>query len=124
MKLFNEFINETIDPAEATNPYDSIMTIGEGRRKVAFISSIGIDEVEPLIKKLGLSKIEVEKSGSWIVFTPFARKDAQDLLKIANKYNGILAHNAQDVDSREIGRILGYTKDSVEKYIERNKNTK
>jgi len=121
-------IREAISPSEAYNDEDSIQTVIDGKRNLGFIAlkntTIPNEDFWKLIKQYDLETIEVPSNpfGALIYFRKGAEKEAKELRDIAEKYEGFLAYDASDEDSSRIGELLGYRKEDVDAYIEKNKN--
>ena len=123
-------IKESINPLEANNVIKSIETIIKGKRCVSFIVSLSSNEkffVAKMIKKHHLSSLKVPSNphGAWIIYKPECEESAIKLRDIAEVYDGYLDSHDADDDTREIGRILNYDRDSVEEFINKmNKQRK
>jgi len=115
-------LSEEISAKEAYDSYDSIKTIIDGKRDVAFIVLNNIVN-RLLISLKSLKKIKVQSSTetNYIVYREGSEKEAQELYDIAMKYGGSLSYEASEEDSRRIGQILGYKQDDIEDYIKHNK---
>lgn len=116
---------ETIRSSEAYGTEKSIQTILDWKRNVAFVI---IDQkiYGDLIFKLGqegINTIKVPNSkgfNTYIFYRPVARKNALELLSIAEKYNGFLPSDANKypVDIiRRIGQLLEYDPNDIEDFI-------
>ena len=127
-----DILLESIKASEAYSDEGSIQTVIDGKRKLGFAvleasSNMTAKEIEELFKKGKLETIEVKgnPSDARIYYNPRmqgAKEDALELKKIAEKYGGYLAYNASDKDSRRIGELLGYDKEDIDAYIEKNKH--
>jgi hypothetical protein len=123
---FQSFLNETIRAVEAQRNENSIQTVIDGKRDLAFITIIGSTIPESviwdMIKKGGLKTIELpeNKHKAYIVFRPGAEKQAKELADIANKYGGYLSWEATEEESRRIGELLDYDKQDIDWYINKN----
>lgn len=115
-------LKEEISAKDAYNEYDSVKTIIDGKRDVAFTTLDNIS-TKALIFMNGLKKIKLQ-SGNYIVYRKGAEKMAEELLNIANKYGGTLHYDASEEDSRRIGQILNYHPSEIEDYIQHNKKIK
>lgn len=118
-KLLRESINEIISASDAYNCYDSIMTIVNNRRNVGFVVMLRPDEIK-LIKDNGIHAMKVPSNpnNAYIIYNDNGKQDALELLDIAEKYDGYLAHNATEAESRRIGQLLGYKESDIDEYIE------
>jgi GH24 family phage-related lysozyme (muramidase) len=59
-----------------------------------------------------------------IVYREGYRQNAEELAKIANKYNGYLSANATYEDSKRIGELLEYEPEDIQNYLKKNYNGK
>ena len=118
-------LKEEISAKEAYTEYDSIKTVADGKRDVAFTTLY-----EPLSKLLvlmnGLKKIKVvsDDEVNYIVYREGSEDKAKELLRIAKKYGGLLHYEATEEDSRRIGQLLNYNSDEIEEYIDHNRKIK
>jgi hypothetical protein len=117
-----KILREEISAKEAYNEYDSIKTIVNGKRDVAF-TTLENPTTKFLIFINGLKKIKVESEDetNYIVYKKRSEDLAKELLSIANKYGGKLRFDATEEDSRRIGQILNYNPKEIEDYILHNK---
>jgi len=122
-----EKINEYIDPLEATTFVGSVQTIVDGKRDVGYIAlkNIPKDEIEQiktLVSDNNLKILSVKGDQKpTIIYKADKESEAKELKDIAEKYNGYLSIKATEEESRRIGEILGYSKESIDKYIEKHK---
>jgi hypothetical protein len=120
-------MNEDIDPLEATTFVGSVQTIVDGKRDVGYIAlkNIPKDEIEQiktLISDNNLKILSVKGDQKpTIIYKADKESEAKELKDIAEKYNGYLSIKATEEESRRIGEILGYSKESIDKYIEKLK---
>jgi hypothetical protein len=129
LKLKVEFwnsknLNENIDPSEAYSNIDSIQTIVDGKRNVAFVVEKGDtpknwERVAKMVSDNGLKSVYVKGNPhhAYVVYIPEAEKTAMELKTIAEKYNGYLASNATAEDTRRIGQLLNYDPEQIELFI-------
>jgi hypothetical protein len=124
-----EKINEDIDPLEATTFVGSVQTIVDGKRDVGYIAlkNIPKDEIEQiktLVSDNNLKILSVKGDQKpTIIYKADKESEAKELKDIAEKYNGYLSIKATEEESRRIGEILGYSKESIDKYIEKHKTS-
>ena len=118
---FDEDINEDISRDEASSNIGSIKTIADGKRNIGFISWMD-DEIEELLKKNNIKSIKVPSNpyGAYIIYKPGAEAQANELLAIAEKYNGFLSVKATKKDSIRIGQLLGYKQSDIDAYVQKN----
>jgi hypothetical protein len=119
MGTINEEISEDIDAKEAYTEYNSVKTIIDGKRDIAF-TTLFSPIVSIMIRLNGLKKMKLPQSDNYIVYRKDAIDKAKELYDIANKYGGFLHYDATEEDSRKIGKLLGYKESDIEKYIEHN----
>jgi hypothetical protein len=121
-QILKEELSEEIKASEAYSDHNSIKTIVDGKRDVAFIKSSTYNYL--MCKYYGLKVIKVPDSPNYIVYKKGAEDRANELLDIANKYGGFLHWQATDEDSRRIGQLLGYNQEDIEDYIKNSKKNK
>jgi len=116
---------ETIRSSEAYNLKDSIQTLLDWQRSVAFVDIIP-SVSDDLIFKLGQEGINTMKVPNnknfnlYILYRPAARKNALELLSIAQEYGGILPSTLDQAPAeviRRIGQLLEYDPDDIESFI-------
>lgn len=121
-QILKEELSEEIKANEAYSDYNSIKTIVDGKRDVAFVKKSTY--IYLLSKYHGLKVIKVPNSDNYIIYKKGAEDQANELLDIANKYGGFLHWQATDEDSRRIGQLLGYNQEDIEDYIKNSKKNK
>jgi len=120
-------INEDIDPLEAITIVGSVQTIVDGKRDVGYIvlkhsSKDEIEQIKTLVSDNNLKIQPVRGEQKPIIIYKAGNESAvKELKDIAEKYNGYLSYKATEEESRRIGEILGYSKESIDKYIEKIK---
>jgi hypothetical protein len=120
-------INEDIDPLEAITIVGSVQTIVDGKRDVGYIvlkhsSKDEIEQIKTLVSDNNLKIQPVRGDQKPIIVYKAGNESAvKELKDIAEKYNGYLSYKATEEESRRIGEILGYSKESIDKYIEKIK---
>ena len=112
-------INEEIDAKDAYSEEGSLKTLLSGRRNVAFI--VVNDQLRKLLEKRKFHIILVRPCDnrlSWwsIVHNSDGRENAIRLYKIAREKHGYIGDNTPS-EAMEIGRILGYSENSIREYI-------
>ena len=123
--LINEnqlnLIKETIRPSEAYDDIGAVRTVCNGKRGLAFITldSDRTNEIRMMALDADLHAVHVPSNphNAFIVYNPKYEKQAHELLKIAEKYDGYLDAYATEEDTREIGRLLEYDPNDVEEFI-------
>jgi hypothetical protein len=109
-------VTEEIHPREAHDDYSSLKTIINGKRDVGFLELT--KEMEPKIIKhnLGVIPVRMTSQKTMMAIIYRDRPKAYKLYEYTKKYNGYLTDRTP-IEAREIGRILGYTEQSIEEYI-------
>lgn len=124
VKSLQQFLNEAIRSEEAHRDADAIQTVIDGKRGLGFIALIGAtidrDLFWTLVKEHGLKTMKVPSNPyeGYIYYRKRYEKSAKELLEIAERYGGFLAHNATKEETRRIGQLLGYEKRDIDKYIQ------
>jgi hypothetical protein len=108
-----------IDASEAYNDSDAIRTFVDGRRDVAFITTSHERDIDFHITT-GLKRIKVTRPPGaipgFVLYRDKAKANAMMLLEILNRHNGY-ANDKTPEEAMEIGRLLGYTEESIRKYV-------
>ena len=121
-------IKESIPASEATNQIDSILTVLDGKRNLAFIT---FGDLNPANKETAtklinsdpsLNSIHVKKSPymGFVIYREGHEKEAQELANLANRYGGYLSKDATKEDSIRIGQLLDYDPQDIQDYINKN----
>jgi hypothetical protein len=116
-------IVETIRAADAYNDASAIQTVIDGERDLGFItlrgSTLSKEEIIKRIKNGGLRMLSVpdNPNEAYIYYLPGARKKAEELAAIANRYGGYLSYQASADETRRIGELLGYHPDDIQSYV-------
>lgn len=115
---------EDIDPSEAYTNIDSVQTIIDGKRNVAFVVEKGDtpqnwEKVTKMVADNRLKSVYVKGNphNAYVIYTPEAEKIAMELKTMAEKYDGYLASNATAEDTRRIGQLLDYDPEQIEQFI-------
>ena len=129
--------NKRYSIAESVSPPDGIYReewlfdqMQKGKKDIQFLvlKHPGIDtsEEQGILKKareLGYGEIKVDKGdGEAVVIhrnSPRAKKKAKRLVQIANGHGGYLADRTAE-EAREIGELLDYAKEDIDRYVKRN----
>lgn len=127
LPTFDEFITESIRAEEAHRDKGAIQTVIDGKRDMGFITlktavDLSRDEFWNLVKahNLGTIKLPENQFEAYIFYNKGAEKKAKELAKIANKYGGFLSYEATKQESKRIGELLGYTKEDINWYLNKN----
>jgi hypothetical protein len=122
--ILNIILIEEIDPSEAYQSIDSILTIVNNKRNVAFVTEIGSGKenwkkINELITQYNLKILPVKYNPhyAYVIYRQGYEKDAIELKDIAEKYDGYLSSDATKEDTRRIGELLGYKKDKIDQFI-------
>ena len=121
---YDKLLTEVIRNAEVRDDINSVMSVAEGKRGVGFITLFPGSHMSRIVEKMiednDLHMVRCpSKPINVVVYRPEFRKDAMELVSIAEKYKGYLAHNATEEDSRRIGQLLSYHEDDINDYIYR-----
>jgi len=125
IKTFEQFLTESIRAEEAHYDIDAVQTVIDGRRDLGFITIRGttmdVDDFWSKVERYGLKTMKVTSNPfeAYIYYrdTKKAEKKAKELLEIAERHGGFLAHDATEADTRRIGQLLDYKKSDIDKYI-------
>lgn len=129
MKLKEILISllEDISAEEAHSTIGSIQTLIDKKRGVAFIVKQGNSaykwkKIQEMIKTNDLQSMYVKGNpgDAYIIYRKGFENDAAELKDIAEKYGGYLSAKATEEDSRRIGELLGYKKEDIDWYINKN----
>jgi hypothetical protein len=117
-KILEKEINEEIDAKEAYSEKGALKTLLKGKRDVAFIPVN--EDLRKFLEKKGFRIILVKPhtKTSWysIIYNLRGRENAMKLFKIAQNKHGYIGDNTAS-EAIEIGRLLGYTEDSINAYV-------
>jgi len=120
-------LKEEISRDDVVTDIESVRTIVDGRRGVAYVAEIGTDPrdwkaIQNMVKDNHLKAMHVKgnEHNAFVVYAQGHEKDAMELKSIAEKYGGYLAWNASKEDSRRIGELLNYKKSEIDDYIAQN----
>jgi hypothetical protein len=127
-RLSEHMLRESIRASEATNQKDSILTVLNGKRNLAFITFGDLNPADKVtVTKLinsdaGLNTIQVNRSPhmGFVVYREGHEKEAQELAYLANRYGGYLSAEANREDSIRIGQLLNYDPQDIQDYITKN----
>jgi hypothetical protein len=123
--ILNE-IKEDIDPSEANGNLNAVQTLVAGKRKVAMIVLKGQSEAADVIKLINdnkLKKIGIDQrpgDEAYVVYVPGAEADAKELHNILNRYGGYASIKASYEDTRRMGELLGYKKETINAFLKKN----
>jgi hypothetical protein len=126
IKIFEEFINESIRAEDAYRDLNAVQTVIDNKRDLGFITLIGStlpsEQFWEMIDDNNLKTMKVKGNDyqAYIYYRSSAEKKAKELRDIAQKYGGYLAWDASKEDSRRIGELLGYDKKDIDAYISKN----
>jgi len=123
--ILNE-IKEDIDPSEANGNLNAVQTLVAGKRKVAMIVLKGQSNAADVIKLINdnkLKKIGLDQrpgDEAYVVYVPGAEADAKELHNILNRYGGYASIKASYEDTRRMGELLGYKKETINAFLKKN----
>lgn len=119
-------LEEEISRDEALRDVDSVQTLVDGKRGVAFItrggnSSQDWEAIRNMVDTSDLKTMHVKGNeyDAYIVYVQGYANDATELKNIAEKYGGYLHVEATAAETRRIGELLGYKKDEIDAYIKK-----
>jgi hypothetical protein len=119
-------IKEDIDPSEANGNLNAVQTLVAGKRKVAMIVLKGQSNAADVIKLINdnkLKKIGLDQrpgDEAYVVYVPGAEADAKELHNILNRYGGYASIKASYEDTRRMGELLGYKKETINAFLKKN----
>ena len=104
-------LHEIIKSSDVYDDVDSVKSIADGRRNVAFIGlkHISIKSRVLISKIVGENNLKVLYVGgddNYVVYRQGSESEANELKKIAEKYDGYLSYKATDDEERRIGQIF------------------
>jgi hypothetical protein len=111
-------IEEAIEPSEAYTEEGSLDTIISGKRDIGTLFRPDFDtRIKVESNGLKIRKIEKNPQDVYIVYRPGSEERVEELLAITDKYDGYLSYKATKEETVRIGQILGYSQDSINKFI-------
>lgn len=125
---FKQFVNESIEASEAHNTLDSLKTLIDGKRKIAYETEgdLANPEAKKNLMKLyvqNFRKMNVDgKNKACIIYHQSKLKEAEELKEIAEKYDGYLHWTASLADHRRIGELLEYDTKDIDTFISKMKS--
>ena len=130
IRLFEDFVTERIKASEAYDTMSGVQTVIDGKRELAFISTMDHPIYAPNNKseiaamnyglENGLKSIEVKnkKNGkAWVLYKT-DKKMAQKLADYASEHDGYLSDSTPE-EARYVGNLLGYDKKDIEDFVKR-----
>jgi GH24 family phage-related lysozyme (muramidase) len=124
-------LTETIKASDAYTYLNSFKTLEQEKRGIAWIQ---INLVDNMIKRYIINSINKNDFGyvvvkkhpkkPIIIYRKGYRQNAEELAKIADKYNGLLSAKATYEDSKRIGELLEYDPEDIQNYLKKNYNDK
>jgi antitoxin component YwqK of YwqJK toxin-antitoxin module len=126
-KLYNNGvynIMETIKASEACDNLNSIKTLEDGKRGIAWVQINDIDDREKkyILKSInkndfGFITVKENPYKPIIIYRNGYRQNAEELTRIASKYDGYLSGKATYEDSKRIGELLEYDPEDIQTYL-------
>jgi antitoxin component YwqK of YwqJK toxin-antitoxin module len=117
-------IMETIKASEACNNLNSIKTLEDGKRGIAWVQINDIDDREKkyILKSInkndfGFITVKENPYKPIIIYRNGYRQNAEELTRIASKYDGYLSGKATYEDSKRIGELLEYDPEDIQTYL-------
>lgn len=118
LERYNARLDEEIHAREAYTDKGSLRTIIKGKRDVGVID-LNKNFIPKLEKyKLGVVPIRMTSRNTILSIIYRDREKAFKLYEIAKSKGGYLRDDTPD-EAREIGKLLGYTDESIKEYIRR-----
>ena len=130
IKLYEEFITETIRASEAHRVMSAVQTVIDNKRDLAFISTMDNPMYKPNNDselaamqyglENGLSSIEVKgktDGKAWVLYKK-NKRDAQKLADYAESKGGYLSDSTPE-EAKYVGDLLGYNKGDIQAFIKR-----
>lgn len=119
-----KLLSETIHPNEAHNDLNALMTVIEGKRGLCAIRLKGRYEsiFDTYINMFDLRTIKIPSNphGIFVVYTNGYEDRANELVKIAEKYNGYFSIKATKSDTIRMGELFEYDPEEIMKFIKEN----
>jgi hypothetical protein len=122
-----DLLLEDIKPSEAYNDMDAIQTLVDGKRELAFIVEKNSppsdwNKIQKIIADNGFKVMYVKYNpdNAYVVYTPGGESKANELKNIAEKYGGYLSPKATREETKRIGELLGYDRQSIEDFLKRH----
>lgn len=130
VKLFEQFVNETINASDAYEAMASVQTVIDGKRELAYLATMDQSPYGPYDEKvlialdyakengLKVLKVKNRKPGrAWVLYKK-DKKKAQELADIATGHEGFLSDDSP-WEANKIGMLLGYSEKDIKDYIKR-----
>lgn len=116
LERYNKQLDEEIHPHEADSDEKSLITLIKGKRDVAYLTVS--KRFRRILEKYKLGIIPIRMMGmdSMKAIVYRNKEKAIRLHKIAMSHKGYLSDKTSE-EAREIGNLLGYFKEDIEKYI-------
>jgi hypothetical protein len=122
-----DLLLEDIKPSEAYNDMDAIQTLVDGKRELAFMVEKNSppsdwNKIQKIIADNGFKVMYVKYNpgNAYVVYTPGSESKANELKNIAEKYGGYLSSKATRKETKRIGELLGYDRQSIEDFLKRH----
>jgi hypothetical protein len=117
-------LNESIKASEGYTNLGSFKTLEDGKRGIAWVQINMVDdwEKEYMLKSInkndfGFIKVKEHPKKPIIIYRNGYRQNAEELAKIASKYNGYLSSKATYEDSKRIGELLEYDPEDIQSFL-------
>ena len=109
-------LNEIVRRNETLDDINSLKTVINGKRDVGFIH-LTKEYYKMVVKyNIGVIPVRMVSQNSMMAIIYRDKSKAQKLHVIAMRHNGYLDDNSP-IEAREIGRLLGYNENDIEKYV-------
>jgi len=119
----DKIINEVIHGKVAQTPKGALKTVLSGKRDVGFVELNKENSIKIIKHNIGVIPVRMTSHNTImsIIYRDYAK--ALKLYEITKRKNGYLT-DGSPIEAREIGRLLGYSEESIEEYIKQKYGTK
>jgi hypothetical protein len=112
----NNIINESIHAKDAQSPKGALRTVLNGQRDVGFVE-LNKENAKKIIKhNIGVIPVRLTTRNTIMSIIYRDHIKAHQLYDIAKQKGGYLT-DTNPIEARQIGRLLGYTEESIEEYV-------
>ena len=119
----NSILSEEVHPNDVRNDDMALKTVINGKRDVGFIELSPKNSAKIIKHNIGVLPVRMVLQNSMMVVIYRNREKGLRLQAIARKHEGYLS-DKDPSEAREIGRLLGYTEQSIEEYVNKKYDKK
>ena len=112
----SSILNEEVHPNDVRNDDMTLKSVINGKRDVGFIELNPKNSAKIIKHNIGVLPVRMVLQNSMMVVIYRNREKGLRLHAIARKHDGYLS-DKDPSEAREIGRLLGYTEESIEEYV-------